>query len=212
MKEVILLGSGDSAYDCPFNAELWTTAAMLPNIDPDCAKVFAFGSNSKEGREIAIKANIPIVSTEAYATEKFPYAEIVKEFAIDYFRSPLSYMLAYAIHLGYEKIGIYGFDLEDEDEYKVGKSRITFWLGVATGRGIIWEIGRSSKLYRVLKDNVKDRYKRAMELRDGVTPEDYVATIKNHGDPYTWVSGVDRDAVTVKNYDQNGKEVSSWHP
>lgn len=207
VKELILLGSGPTGWDCPFNAELWVTAAMLPNIDPDCTKVFAFGTDDSEGLEIARRHNIPVVSPD-----NFPRAEIVARFGLDYFWSPLSYMLAYALYLGYESLKIYGFDLETPEEYQSGKPRITFWLGVAKGMGVRWAIAERSKLYRALKENVKNRYKRAMALKNDVTPEDYVAAMEKHGDPYAWVTGLDKDAVSVKCYDRAGKEVCAWRP
>ncbi len=201
MKEVLLLGSDDSAYDCPFHAELWTTTTMLPNIDPDCTKVFDDGCN--EGLSIALEKGIPVISKDNLPCE---------EFGINYFRSPLSYLLAYAIHLGYEKIGIYGFDLKTEDEYEIGRPRITFWLGVAKGKGIVVEIAPNSRLYRVFKDNVRDRWKRAMALKDGVTPEDYLVAIQRGVDPYCFVCGIDKDAVTITNYGENERVITSWHP
>lgn len=204
MKEVLLLGIGNSAYDCPFNAELWTTATMLPNIDPDCTKVFDDGC--KEGLDIASEKGMSIISKDT-----FPREEITKEFGIAYCNSPLSYMLAYAIYLGYDKIGIYGFDSEADSEHESNRPRIAFWFGIAKGRGISVEFGTSSRLYRVFRDNIRDRYQRAMALRDGVTPEDCLAAMARGVDPYCWVSGVDKDAVTITNYGENGKVVASWH-
>jgi len=216
VKKLILLGGGETAYDCPFgDVDLWVTADALPKLDeldPEHTKLFCFGNDSTVAIQTALTLGIPIVSTESYATEPFPKDAIVKWYGFDYFWSPLSYMIAYALYCGYQEFSIYGFDLESQEEYYSGKPRITFWLGLARGLGVKWDIAKRSKLYRMLKDNVRDRYDRAMALRDGVTPENYALAIENHGDPYIFISGPGRESITVRNYDGNGKEVSSWHP
>ncbi len=129
---------------------------------------------------------------------------------LNYFRSPLSYMLAYAIHLGYDKIRIYGFDSDNFSD----KPRITYWLGVAKGLGIEWEIAETSKLHRVMKENIKKKYRGMRALRGTGAPSDefldFVGAARLNGDPFCFVSGVDKDAVTVVCKDANGVEVGKW--
>lgn len=209
MKEVILLGSGNSAYECPFDAELWATASMLPRIDPDCTKVFAFGNDSQEARDIALREGIPIVSTESYATERFPLDEIISEFG-DYFRPAISYMIAYAIYLGYEKIRLYGVDQGDEWHHIYDKHYITFWLGVANGRGVAYEITKASGLYRVMKHNVRAMYEKSRRFKEALKGKDFMDVAMSGNDPYSFVSGIDLSAITVKHYDKDGKVLAQW--
>lgn len=211
MKQVTLLGSGNSAYECPFEGELWATESMLPWIDPDCSKAFIFNGN-KKALEIAQKHNIAIVSTEPYATEKFPIEEILGEFGINQFGCCTAYMIAYALYLDYDKIKLYGIDQGNEWHHIHNKHYITFWLGVAKGRGIAVEIGRSCGLYRVIKENVRDMYERKRQFKERVKQYKYFADVANAKiDPYSFVSGSDPSAITIKHRDEHGNVVSEWY-
>ena len=161
MKEVIILGRGQSWKDCPFDAECWTTSSVIEMPEINCHqinKVFAFDDYeaTKIGVRIAKKYYIPVVSTQSYATEKYPLEEIVKEFGKPYFRPTVSYMIAYAIYKGYKKIRIYGIDQAPEWEHLMNKPFVMFWLGVATGRGIEWELPKSSLLLEVMGDRIRE--------------------------------------------------------
>lgn len=216
MKKVIILDYGNSAYDCPFDTEVWTTARMLPNIDPNCSKVFIFGNRYKRRKaiKIATENNIPIVSTEDYATEPFPYDEIVKEFKIGFFMSPASYMFAYALYLGYEEIGLYGVDHEGRDNPT--RSRLTYWLGIAKGRGAHYTIAKSSRLYRVMRDFIEDRRRDIRQrVKDARDSPDFIDIAESGNDPFCFVTGIDADAVTITSKSRSlldGKEriVSKW--
>jgi len=170
MKEVIILGNGKSARECPFDAEVWTSLS--------------------------------------YDIEQFPVEDILTEFGITYFKPIESYMLAHAIYLGYEKIRVYGVDFESKKDFEADKPRIVFWIGVARGRGLEVEIGKKSKLYRVMKGNVKDRYDEAREfIRNAKSFSDIA---KSGNDPYCFVTGVDLSAITVTSKTQSGEEVARW--
>ena len=202
--DLIILGSGDSCWDCPFDAELWSTGEMLPDIDPDCTKVFLFNPCDEIGREKAVKHGITIVSPET-----FP--DLTKRFKLAYFRTTASYMIAYALHLGYKKIRIYGVDKEGYDN--ADQSRITYWLGVAKGMGVKCEIAKSSRLFRVMRDNIKANYEaNARRLADAV--DNFVDIAESGRDPFCFVSGIDADAVTVVTKGHTidgGKEVEKWY-
>ena len=215
MKEVILLGSGDSAIDCPFDGtEIWATAKILPRIDPisDCKKVFIVGNAYKRRGSVSLanSANIPIVSVEDYATEPFPLKEITDRFGMCYVRNPLSYMLAYAIHLGYEKMHLFGMDKYDEWEQIPDLPRITYWFGVARGLGIEWTIIPGCRLWAVMQQTVKRRYEAASWKRN-LGNHSFMEEAMRHGDPYCFVSGEGRDDITVTSY-AGGREVAKWHP
>lgn len=53
-----------------------------------------------------------------------------------YLRSSPALALALAIHLGYERILLYGSELTSNTEYSYQASNYTFWIGFALGRGI----------------------------------------------------------------------------
>lgn len=206
MKEVIILGKGPSGVECPFDAEVWTTVNLLPEIDHKCSKVFAFDRYKlvKKGLDVARSRGIPIVSTFWYATEKYPFDEIIEEFRTRYLKITISYMIAYAIYLGYEKIRLYGVDAGPEWRYLVDKPYVTFWLGVATGRGIEWAINQTSLLQRAMAESIRKRY---LQLKaDGK----FIEIARAGRDPFCFVTGMDTNAITVTKYEPGGGEVGRW--
>jgi hypothetical protein len=53
-----------------------------------------------------------------------------------YFSSTFCYALALGIHLGYKTIEIHGAEMETDTEYKYQRDGVTFWIGIALGRGV----------------------------------------------------------------------------
>ena len=151
-KHLTLIGRGPSWKECLFQTEeLWGVITCLITeglADKKYTKVFCFDNDTdaetKQGVEIAKERGIPIVSKFPYATELFPVREVVREFRSSYFMPTMSYMIAYAIFLGYERLYIYGIDQGSRWDYQAGKTHIAFWLGVATGRGVDLRLGRGS--------------------------------------------------------------------
>ena len=70
-------------------------------------------------------------------SKKYPLNEVCNglHFNKRYFTSSVSYALALASHLPYEKIEVYGVEMETDTEYRYQRDGVTFWLGVALGRG-----------------------------------------------------------------------------
>ena len=159
-KEVIILGRGQSWRDCPFDAECWAIASVLNMPEVDCRKinkVFAFDDfeSTRSERQIAKQFNIPVVSNRSYATEKYPSEEILREFGKTYFLPSVSYMIAYAIYKGYKKLRLYGVDQAPEWNHLINKPYVMFWLGVATGRGVEWELSKYSILLETMGDEIE---------------------------------------------------------
>ena len=81
-------------------------------------------------------------------SEKYPLDEIVNELlqpfewiapnktGNKYFSSTFCYALALAIYKGYESIEIHGVEMETDTEYRYQRDGVTFWIGLAVGRGI----------------------------------------------------------------------------
>lgn len=77
---------------------------------------------------------------------EYPLQRMIDEFGLDrvrpdmrhkgYFHSTVDLMLALAISEGFEEIGVWGVDMIHDTEYGYQKPSGSFWLGVATGRGI----------------------------------------------------------------------------
>lgn len=175
MKELILLGGGGSRIDCPYDAEVWTTSTVL--LQPETklesiSKVFAIDvyPQVRDSLTIAQKHNIPIISTRDYATEPYPWKEIIATFKSKYFRNTMSYMLAMAIYKAYEKLRLYGVDQGPDYDYIANKPYVMYWLGVATGRGIEFEVPKSGLLFdplmSAIKKQLEDDMKRARQWLD----------------------------------------------
>jgi hypothetical protein len=56
--------------------------------------------------------------------------------AVRYFTSSAAYALALAIFQGYKEIEICGVEMTSDTEYFAQRDGVTFWLGIATGKGV----------------------------------------------------------------------------
>lgn len=168
-REVIILGRGQSWKDCPFDTECWAISSVLEMTGisnyHQIHKVFAFDvyRTAKNSIRTAKKYHIPVVSDRSYATEKYPMRDIVKEFGKSYFQPTASYMIAYAIFKGYQKIKLYGIDQGPQADHLLNKPFVMFWLGVATGRGVEWQLSKSSILLERMDSVVRKNLPEVMD-------------------------------------------------
>lgn len=156
--KLILLGQGPSRHNCPFDAEVWATVTALGHeeyADKPFSKVFCFDVPERKldelaGMKVAQARGIPIVSGKqfSYATEAYPSRGVAVRFESFFFLSDMSYMLAMALYLGYKSLLLWGVDQSDYEIYKLGRKYVTYWLGVATGMGVPWELAPDSVLWR----------------------------------------------------------------
>lgn len=69
----------------------------------------------------------------------FPADEMVNKFG-NYFNNTISWLLAYAIHQGPQKLGVYGVDMAQDAilnaEYSMQRPSCEYFLGIAAGMGI----------------------------------------------------------------------------
>jgi len=79
---------------------------------------------------------------------EFPLQDVINSTGAAYFNNTVAYALAYAIHIGVKKIGIYGADYSYEHMHKAEKGRgcLEFWVGIAAARGIEVEVAGDSTL------------------------------------------------------------------
>ncbi len=80
---------------------------------------------------------------------EYPLDEIVTKFKTTYFGSSLDFMMAYAIHLEYEKIILYGVNMVLQNEYLHQKPSLEFWIGLAKGKGIEVDIISDEKYINI---------------------------------------------------------------
>lgn len=80
------------------------------------------------------------------ACVRYPFEELCNDLlgkwswangrAIPFFTSTLAYALALAIYQKYDRMLLYGLELESNTEYTYQRDCLTFWTGLALGRGI----------------------------------------------------------------------------
>ncbi len=68
----------------------------------------------------------------------YPLQEVIRSCGFAYFNSTAAYAVAYAVHIGVKKIGLFGFDFTYSDSHKAEKGRacVEFHLGIAKARGV----------------------------------------------------------------------------
>jgi len=155
--DLIILGQGPSMTDCPFDTEVWASLTVLGYEgfeDKEYSKLFLFDDPNQKpdemkGLKIAQARGLPIVSSRAYdcATEFYPLFRIRDRFSTIYFRNDTSYMIAYALYLGYKSLLLCGVDQGPHPMYQMGRPFVTYWLGVASSMGVQWEVGPNSLLW-----------------------------------------------------------------
>ena len=151
--DLILLGNGPSMTGCPFDTETWAAISVLGFEgweDKPYSKVFVVDKPSLKNLEAAQARNIPIVGIERYKyiTECYPRSGIHRMFGAVGVWNVMSYMLAMALYRGYRNLLLYGVDQGPELQYQGGRPFTTYWLGVATGMGVKWELAPRCTLFR----------------------------------------------------------------
>lgn len=94
----------------------------------------------------------PIITSRAHpdypGLVEFPLEAVLNDHVQCYFNSTAAYAVAYAIHLGVEKISVFGFDFTYPDAHDAEKGRacVEFWLGIAAERGIQLSMPKTTTL------------------------------------------------------------------
>lgn len=164
---VVILGTGptsrgDAPYD-DLSVDIWTIARGLC-IPPRVSLLFELhapalwdGWGDKEGKVMYAEVlrqwdETDIMMQEAYpeigAARKFPKDEVLAHLGDKpYQTSQVSWMMGYAMYLGYKEISFYGVDLVSEGEARSYQRHcLEYLIGVARGRGHIVNIAEKSSL------------------------------------------------------------------
>lgn len=165
MKEVTIINPGPSWKECTFQTEeLWGSyhCIITPELkDHNYTKLFCLDGvyqsiNDHKPIEVrsitkaidkAKELEIPVVALHPTVTGKFigdkihlleeyPLRPIIKKLKSSYWGPTVTWMIAYALYHDYERIFLYGIDQGPQLAYQTGKARVTFWIGMAMGRGV----------------------------------------------------------------------------
>lgn len=148
--KIALLGSAPSSrLLAPFNDPEWDIWACSPP-NYDLPRVDAFFELHLLERKMAEPKNKPYIDRIkshprtyiAFPHPQFPNAivfpwqEYVEKYGQDFFSSSLSWMIAHAIEMKPEKIGIWGVDLSAQEEYSQQRPGLKFFIREARKLGI----------------------------------------------------------------------------
>jgi len=77
----------------------------------------------------------------------YPLEKVYARFG-NYFTNTLTFIIAWAVMEGYERIELYGFDMASDTEYKHQRPNACYWIGLCRGMGIDLFIPPESKLLK----------------------------------------------------------------
>mgnify|MGYP002133772196 CR=1 FL=1 len=95
---------------------------------------------------------IPVVTSREHpdypALVPFPLEAVLNQFRQAYFNSTAAYAVALALHLGVERLSIYGCDYTYPNAHDAerGRACMEFWLGIAVSKGVRLTIPKVSSL------------------------------------------------------------------
>ncbi len=158
MHDLILLGQGPSMHDCPFDAETWACLSVLSHKefeDKPYSKIFLFDhpefkADEAVGLKVAQARGLPIISSMPlpFVAEVFPLKTICEHFNSIFFQNDISYMMGYALYLGYKSLLLWGVDQGPDRLRSAHRKFVTYWWGVATGMGVEMNEAPDSILWR----------------------------------------------------------------
>ncbi len=155
-KRVAIVGCGDSRdhvrrlYYNLDKYEIWglnQLYMLMPDITDKATRWFQIHHEHRfmEGDPNTIAwmkkdHGFPIYVREEYVDEypnavAYPKHEIISKFG-RYFTSQIAWMMALAIHEGFEEVHLYGIHMARDDEYYMQKGCIEYFLGMMDGMGI----------------------------------------------------------------------------
>lgn len=85
---------------------------------------------------------VPVITSRAHpdypALMEFPLEDVLNNLGYDYFNGTAAYAVAFAIHIGVEKISLFGIDFSYPNQHQAEKGRacVEYWLGKAQERDI----------------------------------------------------------------------------
>lgn len=157
-KSVVLIGMIKPSYDGPV-VDRWGINRSYEH-QKDLTRTYFFDEDRCFGKDFIKNVNesgVRVVTRgehpELPESECYPLSEVMASFGMDepYFTCTAAYMLAHAIHEGYEHIVLHGmYHVADSLEYMHHKPCIEYWVGIARGRGIKVEMGKDCAIGRPL--------------------------------------------------------------
>ena len=172
MKEIILLGSGQTHGACPYNKETWGVNYVVryPDFLKNGNKLFFFDDlstfnprvmtfadlyNNRHLLEfVTTSKNVEFLKKYNVTATVYPLDQIIHKYKTHYFANSISYMVAYAMFTGVESMTLYGIDHVNYREYLMAKAGLEYWLGRAQQSGMDINICAGSAVLRTITDKL----------------------------------------------------------
>jgi hypothetical protein len=160
--KVAIVGTAPSTcHKAPYNNEAWQIWSLGANAQAGARfdrwfemhtkqvllNVGAWEPMREHFRDAGEKLTLGHPMPEFPKAKIYPIALIKSQFG-DYFTSSIAYMIALAIHMNAEEIGLWGIDMLDEEEYYHQRACCEYLLGIARGKGIAVYLPPESPLLR----------------------------------------------------------------
>ena len=115
--------------------------AMSDPEDPIQDELLSWGATKMQRRNTDVPIYMLEKNDKIPGSTLYPLDEIINSYGpnsgiVKWFTNSYSYMAALAIHLGFEEIHVYGFEMSSEEEYGHQRACAVFWSGIAIGKGI----------------------------------------------------------------------------
>lgn len=94
----------------------------------------------------------PVMTSRAHpdypTLRELPLEELINDLTFEYFNNTAAWALAYAIHIGVEKVGVFGCDYTypNSADAEKGRGCLEFWLGYGAARGVKISLATSTTL------------------------------------------------------------------
>jgi len=163
--EIIILGSGATGAECPFDKEVWGCNNTIRNpnrldklfffdniltFNPEIMHIDDLITRGNKVEYITTFHNAKFCSRKGILATVYPLAEVVKKFNTTYFANTVCYMIAYAMYMGAEKMDLYGIDHLTWQSYIVERCGVEYWLGRAEQSGVEVNITQESALCKTM--------------------------------------------------------------
>ena len=153
MRSVSLVGGAKTTrelYKRHHADEVWTLAYLHDEIDAD----LLFEMHQEEdmpperGEFVVLRDDLRIMTLDSYPKEVV-IDDLFRNLPVDYlFASTFDYMMGLAIFQQYDRIQIFGFEMEMTTEWFYQRPGAYLMMGIAAGRGIDVYVPEESKLIR----------------------------------------------------------------
>lgn len=123
----------------------------------------------------AVERDVPLMTSTVYPefprAVEYPLGDVIEDLGLIYLKNTVSYALAYAIHMKYERVGVFGVDFfyENSKLTERGMGCFMFYAGIAHSRGIQLDIARNSATMDNDRPNTLYGYAEqpVIQLKDG---------------------------------------------